>query len=309
MEGYLYCFSNKSMPDILKVGMTERTPEIRLSEANSSDTWRPPTQYKIELAKKVFKPKEKEITLHKLLSLYSDRINPKREFFKIPLKEVKIFFELMDGELWENLQGEDKEEEIEEEEIEEEGEEEGEADNDKSIIPHECVDGERIDLYLTANEFLDEFYPGNPVQKSRWKQRLQKKPSEMKGSDLTMYNLLVFASRRKKGRVIEEGRIEEWIDQMCEITDNIPIYIGDIGEGVSGYMVAPTHFDGLFYEFKEWCLEQGYKSPDKKKTKQYLLKWQEKCKYGLEIGRYRKDAKQNGTLIAPSFNLKVVEEE
>ena len=50
-DGYLYCFSNSSMPGILKIGMTERTPDIRLSEANSSNTWKPPTPYKIEFAK------------------------------------------------------------------------------------------------------------------------------------------------------------------------------------------------------------------------------------------------------------------
>ena len=75
------CFSNDSMPGILKVGVTERTPDLRLSEANSPDTWRPPTPYKIEFAKKVYNPKQKETTLHKLLSQYTERINPKREFF------------------------------------------------------------------------------------------------------------------------------------------------------------------------------------------------------------------------------------
>ena len=92
IDGYLYCFSNQSMPGILKVGITERTPEIRLNEANSSDTWRPPTPYKIEFAKKVLKPKQKEATLHNLLSQYTERINPKREFFRVSSEEVKTFF-------------------------------------------------------------------------------------------------------------------------------------------------------------------------------------------------------------------------
>jgi hypothetical protein len=98
--GYLYCFSNESMPGILKVGMTKRTPEIRLNESNSSDTWKPPTHYKIELAKKVLNPKQKEITLHTLLSRYTERINDKREFFRISIEEVKTFFDLIDGDLW-----------------------------------------------------------------------------------------------------------------------------------------------------------------------------------------------------------------
>ena len=99
-EGYIYCFSNKSMLGILKVGMTERTPDVRLNEANNSDNWRPPTPYKIEFAKKVSNPKQKEITLHTLLSQYTERINPRREFFRVSPEEVKEFFNLMDGDLW-----------------------------------------------------------------------------------------------------------------------------------------------------------------------------------------------------------------
>jgi len=99
-NGYIYCFSNPSMPGIHKIGMTERTPESRLSEANASDTWRPPTLYKIELAKKVSNPSQKEKTLHFLLERYTDRINPNREFFRVSIEEVQKFFDLMDGEMW-----------------------------------------------------------------------------------------------------------------------------------------------------------------------------------------------------------------
>jgi len=107
-DGYIYCFSNPSMPNILKIGMTERTPDIRLKEANNADTWKPPTPYKIEFAKKVINPKQKETTLHSLLSKYTIRTNPKREFFQVSIEEVKIFFDLIDGELWIN----DKKEEL-----------------------------------------------------------------------------------------------------------------------------------------------------------------------------------------------------
>ena len=129
-DGYLYCFSNESMPGILKIGMTERTPEIRLNEANSSDTWRPPTPYKIEFAKKVLNPKQKEATLHNLLSQYTERINPKREFFRVSLEEIKTFFELIDGDLWVKLINEEDEEDEEETE---EDKEETEEDNKVTI--------------------------------------------------------------------------------------------------------------------------------------------------------------------------------
>ena len=99
-DGYIYCFSNQSIPGILKVGMTERTPDARLAEANASDTWRPPTPYVIEFAKKVSNAFGKEKTLHILLEQYTDRPHPRREFFRVSTKEVRMFFDLMDGEMW-----------------------------------------------------------------------------------------------------------------------------------------------------------------------------------------------------------------
>jgi|LauGreDrversion4_2_1035121.scaffolds.fasta_scaffold594579_2 hypothetical protein len=120
-DGYIYCFSNQSMPDLLKIGMTERTPEARLSEANASDTWRPPTPYKIEFAKKVSDASGKEKTLHALLEHV--RINPRREFFRISREELRRFFDLMDGEMWSDLHDEEDEEDGEEDEEYEEDEE------------------------------------------------------------------------------------------------------------------------------------------------------------------------------------------
>jgi hypothetical protein len=102
------------MPGILKIGMTERTPEARLREANSSDTWRPPTPYTIEFAKKVCNAKAKEKTLHILLEQYTDRINPRREFFRVSPEEVRTFFDLMDGEMWAETRTDDTDEEDEE---------------------------------------------------------------------------------------------------------------------------------------------------------------------------------------------------
>lgn len=113
-DGYIYCFSNQSMPGILKVGMTERTPEARLSEANTSDTWRPPTPYKIEFAKKVSNPFQKEKILHTLLEQYTERINIRREFFRVSPEEVCKFFELMDGEMWAEIRKEEEDDEEEE---------------------------------------------------------------------------------------------------------------------------------------------------------------------------------------------------
>jgi hypothetical protein len=104
-EGWVYCISNENvrsakLPNnvLLKIGMTDRTPQERLAEANKSDTWRPPVNYKIEFAKKVKNALKKEKTLHKLLEQYNERVNRSREFFDISVEKARLYFDLMDGE-------------------------------------------------------------------------------------------------------------------------------------------------------------------------------------------------------------------
>ena len=94
--GYVYAFSTESMPGIFKIGMTERTPEKRLSEANGSDEFKPPLPYVIAIYKKVNNCKETEKKIHALLS--DKRINPHREFFKITIEELNEIFNNIDGE-------------------------------------------------------------------------------------------------------------------------------------------------------------------------------------------------------------------
>jgi hypothetical protein len=94
--GYVYAFSNESMPGFIKIGMTERTPEERLAEANLPDTFKPPLPYVIEIQKKVNNCKETEKKIHTLLS--DKRVNPHREFFKITIEELNEIFNNIDGE-------------------------------------------------------------------------------------------------------------------------------------------------------------------------------------------------------------------
>jgi hypothetical protein len=96
-SGYIYCFSNPSMPGMVKVGMTDRTPPDRAKELYTTGVASP---FKIEFAKKVSSPSAKEKTLHLLLEQYTTRINCRREFFSITPEKARMFFDLMDGEMW-----------------------------------------------------------------------------------------------------------------------------------------------------------------------------------------------------------------
>ena len=73
--------------------MTVRTPAERLVEANTSDTWRPPTEYSLEFAVPVVDALNTERVVHAQLEEYGYRINPRREFFNAPIAIVKKIFE------------------------------------------------------------------------------------------------------------------------------------------------------------------------------------------------------------------------
>lgn len=95
--GNIYCFSNPSMPGIVKIGMTMRTPEERAKELYTTGVALP---FKIEFAKKVNNPSQKEKDLHILLEDYHERPNSRREFFHVSPEKVYKFFNIIDGEMW-----------------------------------------------------------------------------------------------------------------------------------------------------------------------------------------------------------------
>lgn len=97
MSGFVYCIANSSMPDLVKIGMTSRTVEERLSEANSNSTWTP-FPYHVEFAKWVLNAEQREKTLHRIFHSY--RVSPNREWFRVPVDTVRLHFELMDGPWW-----------------------------------------------------------------------------------------------------------------------------------------------------------------------------------------------------------------
>lgn len=112
-EGYVYCLSNPEMRGVLKVGMTDRTPEERVKELFTSGV---PSPFKIEFAKKVKNAREKEAILHQLLENYHERVYSRREFFRVSPEEVHKLFELMEGEWWAEAQTTPLQEEAAEEE-------------------------------------------------------------------------------------------------------------------------------------------------------------------------------------------------
>jgi len=90
---WVYCMSNTSMPGIYKIGMTKRSPEERLKEANVSDTFKPPTPYEILYSVQTTDGIEKEKLIHSILKDY--RVVNNREFFKVEKEKIKELFDLI----------------------------------------------------------------------------------------------------------------------------------------------------------------------------------------------------------------------
>ncbi len=97
-EGWIYCIVNFRDRDMVKIGMTSRSMESRMKDANGSFTT---DGFYIVVAKHVRKPYEREQAIHKILGQY--RVTTNREFFDVRVPgvfdNVLRIFELMDGDV------------------------------------------------------------------------------------------------------------------------------------------------------------------------------------------------------------------
>lgn len=84
-KGFVYLLTNPAMPGLVKIGMTTRTPEIRLRELNATTSL--PYPFKLVGAVKTKDAAVLEKTVHDTLE--SRRANRKREFFKITVSQAE----------------------------------------------------------------------------------------------------------------------------------------------------------------------------------------------------------------------------
>ncbi len=96
-EGWIYALTNPSYSGIIKIGMTERTPQERVNELFTRGV---PEKFNILYAKKTKNPKIKEKKLHKIISKYHER-KANREYFVISENDAVEFIDIVcDGEIW-----------------------------------------------------------------------------------------------------------------------------------------------------------------------------------------------------------------
>ena len=65
-------------------------------------------------------------------------------------------------------------------------------------------------------------------------------------------------------------------------------------------------FSNLYSAFSDWYDDENThpkNKPQKKEIKNALIKWQDKSKWGLVVGKEKADNQPNGTMRNPKFNL------
>ena len=94
--------------------------------------------------------------------------------------------------------------------------------------------------------------------------------------------------------------VGQWIDRRCEPAEHV-----ESTDGVTAF--APTDFENLYDDFKEWCENEEFKNhPDKMGVRNALKKWQDKSRWGLSYGKKKSEQGANGYEDAMKFNLKVI---
>jgi len=85
---YVYIMSNKAYPNIYKIGWTSSLPEERAEELTGTGHLHP---FKVEYSKKFKNAEQIEIQCHDYFK--KNRVANNREFFEVPLKEIKDYID------------------------------------------------------------------------------------------------------------------------------------------------------------------------------------------------------------------------
>jgi hypothetical protein len=92
MPDIVYILTNEAMPGLVKIGRTIDSVEIRIAQLSSSTAI--PLAFECYFAAEVNNAAKLEKTLHQLFS--ENRINPKREFFRVDRERVVLAISIGD---------------------------------------------------------------------------------------------------------------------------------------------------------------------------------------------------------------------
>ena len=162
-----------------------------------------------------------------------------------------------------------------------------------------------INLHAENKKLKDEENKAvEEIQKEHHKEILEKVREifelEHQVQDLTIR--LKFCKERLEKKIsFTQSQVTHWMEQNCLEADNVLSK-----DGVTE--IAPTDYETLYNDYVEWCKEEEVLQMDKKTFKTEILDWQKNSKYGLCIGKSKKDSEGmiHGYLRSPLINLKII---
>ena len=84
-DSWIYILVNKTMPNLVKIGFTDKTPDERAKQISRSTGV--PIEFSVAFAFKCFNAHGLEYEIHKYLKNY--RVSNDREFFQMSVEETK----------------------------------------------------------------------------------------------------------------------------------------------------------------------------------------------------------------------------
>ena len=91
MPGIVYLLTNEAMPGLVKIGKTTGDdPQVRMDQLYNTSV---PVPFECALAVRVEDPSELEKALHTAFG--PNRVNPKREFFKINIEQAAVLLRVV----------------------------------------------------------------------------------------------------------------------------------------------------------------------------------------------------------------------
>jgi len=94
MSGIVYLLTNEAMPGLVKIGKTTADdPQVRMDQLYNTSV---PVPFECALAVRVEDPSDLEKVLH--TAFYPNRVNQRREFFKIDVEQAAVILRFMGDE-------------------------------------------------------------------------------------------------------------------------------------------------------------------------------------------------------------------
>jgi len=104
-----------------------------------------------------------------------------------------------------------------------------------------------------------------------------------------------------KSDMVSVCPLDRFLNEKCALKDDNKLN--------NGRTLAPTGFEDIYYEYKQFRKDEGldYGVGDKAEIRELFILAQKQTKYGLDIGQRKNDLRKNGSLRQPYLNFALID--